>query len=85
MKRVPFGAGWIVLAAAAVPFVVEAARPVAKAVGKGLKKLGEMIDEAANEVEESKTEGVPKKASAAAEPKKVAPFAPNRLWYLTKL
>ncbi len=56
MRRLPFGSGWVLLAAAALPFVVEVAKPLAKAVGKGFRKLGEMIDEASDEVEKCATE-----------------------------
>lgn len=48
---IPGRAGLIVLAAAAVPIVISAAKPLAKAIGRGLSKIGEKLQAAAEEAD----------------------------------
>lgn len=73
MRRFPPGSGLIVLAAAAVPFVVEAAKPLAKAVGKGLKKFGEMLEEASVSATPPDPTEATQDKEPKAEPKQAAP------------
>jgi len=50
----PGKAGLVVLAAAAIPVVIGAAKPLARAVGRGLTKIGDKLQEAAAEAKNSK-------------------------------
>ncbi|HRI45104.1 MAG TPA: hypothetical protein PLL78_07950 [Fimbriimonadaceae bacterium] len=78
---IPGRAGLIVLAAAAVPIVISAAKPLAKAIGRGLSKIGEKLQEAADEAKpKSETTAQAKPATkaektAAEEPKAETPSA----------
>ena len=58
----PGKAGLVVLAAAAIPVVIGAAKPLARAVGRGLSKIGEKLQEAAAEAK--KSNGAPPPPSA---------------------
>lgn len=71
---VPGKAGLIMLAAAAVPILVTAFKPLAKAVGKGLIAAGEALKQAADEPEKPVEKAEPKaqKESVADVPKSKA-------------
>lgn len=64
---IPGRAGLIVLAAAAVPIVISAAKPLAKAIGRGLSKIGDKLQEAADE---ARGKEQPRKEATTTEPKK---------------
>ena len=49
----PGKAGLVVLAAAAIPVVIGAAKPFARAIGRGLTKIGDKLQEAASEAKKS--------------------------------
>ncbi len=64
---IPGKAGLIMLAAAAVPLIVTAFKPLAKAMGKGLIAAGEALKQAGEEEEApSKSTAPPKAESTAA-------------------
>ncbi|HRF59479.1 MAG TPA: hypothetical protein PLH94_06130 [Fimbriimonadaceae bacterium] len=72
MKRGPVPpnrTGLIMLAAAAIPVVVQAARPIAKAVGRGLIRAGQYLREAADGVARKgePTETAPEASTEASE------------------
>lgn len=76
-RPLPPGAGpAIIIAAAVIPFVAEAAKPLAKKAGKGLVKLGEwlqkQVPDAEKPAEEPKPKTVEKEKPAAASARKPA-------------
>lgn len=53
MRRTPVppgSVGWIVLAAAAIPILIRSAKPLARKLGQGLRKVGEQLEQAVEEV-----------------------------------
>ncbi|HRJ26956.1 MAG TPA: hypothetical protein PLO61_05545 [Fimbriimonadaceae bacterium] len=53
MRRTPVppgSVGWIVLAAAAIPILIRSAKPLARKIGQGLRKVGEQLEQAVEEV-----------------------------------
>ncbi|MBX3113391.1 MAG: hypothetical protein KF836_02395 [Fimbriimonadaceae bacterium] len=81
MRRIPSpGAGLAVLvAAAALPIVIKASKPLAKKIGEGIEKFGRKLKEATVE-EETKAEPKipdPPKESAAATKEPKVPDAPT--------
>ncbi len=74
------GAGWLLLAAMAVPIIVRSAKPLAKKIGEGLKTAGEKLIEATEQesaaeepkAPESKDEKAKTQAKAAPAAKKPA-------------
>ncbi len=52
MRRTPIppsATGWVVLAAAAIPFAIKVAKPLARKIARGLQNFGEKLEEAAAE------------------------------------
>lgn len=78
---IPGRAGIIMLAAAAVPVIITACKPLAKAVGKGLIAAGEALKKAGEETVEPKKETVASKpsTSAASAPPKVEEAPPVKV------
>jgi hypothetical protein len=55
MRRLPVaGAGWLVIAAAAVPILVKSAKPIAEKIGHAMEKYGKKLQEAAYEEQANK-------------------------------
>lgn len=91
MRRFPpTGSGWILIAAAAVPIVIKAAKPLAKFIGEELEKIGKGIRESAAEAQsapaeepltakaaEPKAEPSPAKSATAEKPKPKPRKAPQ--------
>ncbi len=78
--RGPLGpsAGLVILAAAVLPFVVEAAKPLYRRLGDGLVKLGEAIKESMSEPEPSSQPPTSAAtAHATAEPPRADPPVPE--------
>lgn len=70
----PGKAGLVVLAAAAIPVVIGAAKPFARAIGRGLTKIGDKLQEAAAE---AKNGSAVKPEPPKAEPAKTEAKAPE--------
>ena len=83
MRRIPpFGSGWVLLAALAVPVIITICKPVAKKVAEGLRKLGDALDatskEAGKRMAEAKV-SVKEAPKPAAKPQaKAKPKAPTK-------
>jgi|GEM_PF-7016315 len=70
MRRIniPNG-GWILLAAAAIPILFQAARPLAKKLGEGMRDLGEKIVESTKDEPKETATPEPQPKTSARKPR----------------
>ncbi len=89
MRRLPIGGtGWLVLAAAATPIIIKAAKPLARKIGEAMEKVGQKLqDEAKADVRnkdkdverptETKSEDIRADQTAVTDPETAAPVMPE--------